>query len=411
MGAIVSVCAGPRIPSRQADFLSLSHFDIARLSLTFRAIKRDKNGYVEISNVLKYFKMSGNVFMENMFNLLNREEEKDLPLLSFEEFVYLTWNYASCDNLAFLAFSAYDTDRQNDLNADEADQISRDICGNQDFSSLKNFVPMKFTGINNSFYSQFLKSNSSLLERLTKFQDTIQEFTLGKVRWKALAAYRGRMSQSSSFIDLYDVLKLMAVRTGSKRDFLAISRHMIIKDDKRKNTRKVTPSGANTAGTNTVSRSGSNEIQLSGYSEPMQRWIREKMSDDYVKVYHPVYRSQSCDYEDENYDADGELKSFNEHHSAKSVTDSSVKSEMGRLERKLKRQNSVKSNKSNGEDESKMNDVSAIRRRSLVIPLEDDDDSSDSDAKDFVNFNSGVIGTPYRRHEDNKKGGHKRYSM
>lgn len=380
MGSIVSVCVGPSMPNRQADFLSLSRVDIARLAQTFRAMKRDKNGYVEISSVLEYFNMYGNAFMENIFSLLNREEDKDLPVLSFEEFVYLTWNYASCDNLAFLAFSVYDTDRQNDLNADEADQLSRDICGNQDFSSLKNFVQMKFTGINNSFYSQFLKANPAILEKLTKFQVIIQECTLGKMRWKALSAYRGRMSQSSSFIDLYDALKLMAVRTGSRRDFLAISRHMIIKDDKRKNTRKVTPSGANT-GSNTVSRCGSNELQLFGYSEPMQRWIREKMSDDVVKVYHPVYRSQSCDYDDEDYDAGGELKSFNDHHSAKSVTDSSVKSEMGRLERKLKRRNSVKSNKSNmsnGEDEAKINDVKTTRRRSLVIPLEDDDDSSDS---------------------------------
>ena len=43
--------------------------------------------------------MEGNVFMENMFNLMNRGEDQDLPLLNFEEFVYLTWNFASCDNL------------------------------------------------------------------------------------------------------------------------------------------------------------------------------------------------------------------------------------------------------------------------------------------------------------------------
>lgn len=35
---------------------------------------------------------------------------------------------------AFLAFSVYDTDRQNDLNADEADEISRDISGSDSFA-------------------------------------------------------------------------------------------------------------------------------------------------------------------------------------------------------------------------------------------------------------------------------------
>lgn len=99
MGVVASVCVGPSVPARQAEFLSLSRFDIACLSNTFCSMKRDKNGYVEIKSVMKYFKLDGNKFMENIFNLLNRGEEKDLPLLKFEEFVYLTWNYASCDNL------------------------------------------------------------------------------------------------------------------------------------------------------------------------------------------------------------------------------------------------------------------------------------------------------------------------
>jgi hypothetical protein len=288
------------------------------------------------------------------------------------------------------------------------------VCMSDIYRSLKHFVPMKFTGINNSYYSQYLKSNQAILDKLARFQDYIQECTLGKARWKALAAYRGRMSQSSSFIDLYDVLKLMAVRTGSKRDFLAISRHMIIKDDIRKNTRKVTPSNiADTAGTNTVSRCGSNELHLAGYNEPMQRWLKDKMSGD--NEYHPVYRSHSRDYEDANYDCTdaGLLKSFRD--DQQSVTDSSVKSEMGRLERKLKRQNSIKSNKSNKDDDDpkrKCDTPIVNRRKSLVIPLESDDDSTNSDAQDFVDFKFGVLGSPYRQQSrQDSKSGHKRYSM
>ena len=99
MGVVVSMCGGPSMQWRQAEFLSLSRYDVARLSRTYCSIKRDKNGFVEINNVLKYFKVNGNIFMEKMFNLLNRDDEKDLPLINFEEFVYLTWNFASCDNL------------------------------------------------------------------------------------------------------------------------------------------------------------------------------------------------------------------------------------------------------------------------------------------------------------------------
>lgn len=99
MGLVVSLCVGPSMAWRQSDFLSLSRIDIARLSNTYCRLKRTKNGFVEISSVLKFFKMEGNAFMENIFMLLNRDEEQDLPLLNFEEFVLLTWNYASCDNL------------------------------------------------------------------------------------------------------------------------------------------------------------------------------------------------------------------------------------------------------------------------------------------------------------------------
>ena len=99
MGTCISLCVGPSMPRVQYDFLALSRYDIAKLSDIYCAMKRNKNGFVDISNVLKYFKIEQNVFMENAFMLLNRTEAKDFPLLNFEEFVYLTWNYSSCDNL------------------------------------------------------------------------------------------------------------------------------------------------------------------------------------------------------------------------------------------------------------------------------------------------------------------------
>ena len=98
MGLFLSVC-GPSMPRMQYDFLFLTRIDIANLSKVYCALKRNKNGFVEIAQVLKYFKMEGNVFMENAFMLFNRDEAKDLSLLNFEEFVYLTWNFCSCDNL------------------------------------------------------------------------------------------------------------------------------------------------------------------------------------------------------------------------------------------------------------------------------------------------------------------------
>lgn len=87
------------MPRVQYDFLSLTRLDIASLSNTYCAMKRNKNGFVEISNVLKHFNVEGNVFMQNSFMLLNRDEANFLPLLNFEEFVYLVWNFSSCDNL------------------------------------------------------------------------------------------------------------------------------------------------------------------------------------------------------------------------------------------------------------------------------------------------------------------------
>lgn len=92
------------MPRVQYEFLALTRLDIAQLSRVYCAMKRNKNGFVDISRVLKYFKMDGNEFMEGAFMLFNRDEAKEFPLLNFEEFVYLTWNFCSCHNLGETLF-------------------------------------------------------------------------------------------------------------------------------------------------------------------------------------------------------------------------------------------------------------------------------------------------------------------
>lgn len=308
---------------------------------------------------------------------------------------------------------------------------------------------MRFTGINNSFYSQYLKATPALLEKLGQFQTSIQERTLGTARWGAVAAQRSRMSHASSFIDLFDVLKLMAIKTGARRDFMAISRHLIMKDDKRKNSRKVAPlNSSKPALTPSTSLSGSAtaDFQLAGYNEPMRRWLTDKMSST-TQTYHPVYRSYSCDFEDGQQgeqqsfeDKEGTLRSFNDQKSNSEV-DPSVKSDLSRLERKLKRQNSAKSTAveeprspvegggaaaagagagagaaARRMSRSKRESQDTSKNCALAVPVGgagDDSSSSDSDAKDFVDFKSGVIGTPYRRQSrhEARAGAAKRYSL
>ena len=99
MGVCVSLHTGSSMPRAHSDFLGLTRLDVARLSTVYRSLKKDKNGFVEISTVLRYFGYYGNKFMERAFLLLNRDEEREFPLLNFEEFVYLIWNFSSCDNI------------------------------------------------------------------------------------------------------------------------------------------------------------------------------------------------------------------------------------------------------------------------------------------------------------------------
>jgi hypothetical protein len=279
---------------------------------------------------------------------------------------------------------------------------------------------MKFTGINNTFYSQFLKATPNLLKKLNDFQECLQVRTLGRSRWKVVAARRNRMSRSSSFIDLYDVLKLMALQTGFKRDFLAASRHLLIKDENRKEARNMIPSRPTPlTPSTTMSLSSTNDFQLAGYSEPMRRWLKDKYSADTVHTYHPVYRSFSCDdYENDPNRAqldeseDGILKSIHE-----SVVESSVRSEMSRIERKVKRRNSQKGilpecqelkNETSKNKVRRQESTETVQNCALVIPLESDSDESG----DFTDYKFTVIGTPYRKQiqRDGLKG-QKRYSL
>ena len=239
------------------------------------------------------------------------------------------------------------------------------------------------------------------------------------------------MAKSSSFIDLFDVLKLLALKTGIKRDFIAISRHLIIKDEKRKNTQKVSPIGPVASRSNSQSTAAGSDILLAGYSEPMQRWLKDKMSTTTVHTYHPVYRSYSADYE--NYvdpsDIEESVKNYEDGQSV-GHTDPSVKSEHSRLERKLIRQNSLNSKKSNG-NISNVSDApsrsplpmrkkfqrekSGNLSRNMSAAMEDvdsdDENDSDGDVKDFVDHKFGMIGTPYRRQSKHELKVPKRHSL
>ena len=303
---------------------------------------------------------------------------------------------------------------------------------------------MKFSGINNSFYSQYLKANVDLVDKLCNIREYMQEKTLGISRWKQISSKRNQMSKSSSFIDLFDVLKLFALKTGVKRNFLAISRHLILQGEKRKQCRKMEQyHHHNSAAMTEFSNAAGTDLHMAGYSEPMQRWLKDKLSTT-VQTYHPIYRSYSCDYEDQDQLEkweDGTLKSINDD-TGQSVAESSVKSEMSRLERKLNRQNSIGSKKNSGGGASK-NDatISAgasaktsktssvietkmkTKRESVettknvslgVVPYESDGNSeSDDDVQEFVDHNFGMIGTPYRRQSrhDSAGKGQKRYSL
>ena len=217
------------------------------------------------------------------------------------------------------------------------------------------------------------------------------------------------MSKSSSFVDLFDVLKALALKTGSKRNFLAISRHFITRHEKQR-TRKVAP--AISFRSQNAENTANSDMNLAGYSEPMRRFIKDKMSSDVKHTYHPIYSDTNPDFIQhyDYYDKDAEdvaLKSLNDDNS---VAESSALSEMSRLERKLRRQNSKSSRKSDDSETKsetagssfqvrrKKSRVDVIKTIDVAIPSNDDSDEEDI-MRDIAEQKFQTCSKPYMEHE------------
>lgn len=131
---------------------------------------------------------------------------------------------------ALYAFSVYDDDRSNTMDAEETNTMLKDIYGNFYASSGHGMVLNKKIqklgkyGLSRQQFEDFAIENEELLEIPNKYLDKICARTLGKDRWEKIAETRQKMNQNE-FMDLYDFLAILNNRTGSEIQFVTLAQH------------------------------------------------------------------------------------------------------------------------------------------------------------------------------------------
>lgn len=212
---------------------------MAKLYFVFRCIpsKHKKHEYVEVTDVMSYFNIGENKFMNRGFRSLCFEGR---TCINFLEFVMLVWYYCTIGtNLHYLAFYVYDVDGNEVLEASEADQMLTQIYGkyyatdpNSQLLTRK-VKELGKEGLSKLIFVEFCKRNKDILSPAYKYIGFLMKYTLGSSKWMRMVEHRKLLTRDK-FFSVLDLIVRVQDKAGDDSDLFNIGPAIARRDAREK---------------------------------------------------------------------------------------------------------------------------------------------------------------------------------